>query len=724
MSYAPLFVFNRLQMLLKLQPPQGLHYSFLPSMPLRHGAFVSQDIFSKSAQQQVPNLKFGDDVTTFIDNPDIYDDHLFHTRLKALTQLASSNGGFFELVSNKIPLPEGIKGLGAGLSGTAFELPKTDIGTVYTAAIAKVYHGPNEVQQSREALTEASSISTPMSHAMLDKILEYIKESADKEETALKALNTNINVLSSVIRKEEEENSSQNRKRLDKLVEKIIQNGYNYFPRLYGRGLLQPSAQASQIYEFLLLQKVEGEPFDFFDRERHKTIAPERLLKATNAKGLQAQLTTMRALDVLGIIHGDLKPANILWQKNEKETFEGPVGIIDFGNSALFDVFKPSKAQDNLNVPSFVRPTNLFSFEVKYLFPILSQLLAIQDNRNHISTISRQHALEYISDYFKAERDYLMREELRLPSVINNGQYTESQQQKYAEIRNFDKLRLFAFEDFAIRRNPRPTEATKKGLLNQLSPPFSRLELMRIQMMYADTMATVYKGQPDGERAFRDWSLMALMNTLEYLFYCQPASNTEIDPKGDIKFALSSDEKLDRKVIRGKLLSNEISTDDIYVEVSPSDSKYSSERLKEDFNELYYRKMYDWGIHWLEKLLTWDIAAGMHLPLQGSRMATCDLKSIVDNLSTKEDLELSEFKGTITHNRKNLDSTLRSLAEAMLKANIKPDDSFLSNQTIPVISKENRTPDRIMRRPLNIVDTLLETDNKIVGFRSRLLPKL
>jgi hypothetical protein len=71
-----------------------------------------------------------------------------------------------------------------------------------------------------------------------------------------------------------------------------------------------------------------------------------------------------------------------------------------------------------------------------------------------------------------------------------------------------------------------------------------------------------------------------------------------------------------------------------------------------------------------------------------------------------------------------LDSTLRSLAEAMLKANIKPDDSFLSNQTIPVISKENRTPDRIMRRPLNIVDTLLETDNKIVGFRSRLLPKL
>jgi hypothetical protein len=133
--------------------------------------------------------------------------------------------------------------------------------------------------------------------------------------------------------------------------------------------------------------------------------------------------------------------------------------------------------------------------------------------------------------------------------------------------------------------------------------------------------------------------------------------------------------------------------------------------------------MYDWGIHWLEKLLIWDVAAGMHLPLKGSRIATGDLRSIVDNLPIKEALELSEFKGPVTRNRNNLDSTLRSFAEAMLTANIKPSDLFLLNQKIPILSKEKRTPDRIMRSPHNIVDTLLGTDTQINEFRSLLLPK-
>jgi hypothetical protein len=537
-------------MLLKLQPPQGLHYSSRPSMPVRHGTFASQDIFSKSAQQSVPSIKFGnDDITTYIDNSDIQDSHLIHQILKALAQAALTQGSFFKLMSTNSPLPKeigDIQRLGAGLSGTAFELPKTNIGNAHTAAIVKIYHGPNEVRQSREALAAEPSSSTPMSQAMLDEIVERIKQSADKEEEALTALNTNINALSSVIREEEKENLSQNKERLDTTVKKIIQNGYDHFPKLYGRGLLEFSTQlrpAEPLYQFLLLQKINGEPFDFFDRERHQIIEPTRLIKATELKGLQALLTTIRALDVLGILHGDLKSANILWQQNNDENFEGPVGIIDFGNSALFDVFKPLKAQDKLNVPSFVRPTNLFSFEVKYLFPLLSQLLAIQDNHNFVKNDARLKALRYISDYFKAERDYLMREELRLPSVINNGQYTESQQQKYAEVRSFDKLRLFAFEDFAVRRNLQPAEAR---LLNQLSHPFSRLELMRIQMIYADTMATVYKGQPDGERVFRDWSLMALMNTLEYLYYCQPKSKLEIEPKGNIRFALTSDKNSDR----------------------------------------------------------------------------------------------------------------------------------------------------------------------------------
>jgi serine/threonine protein kinase len=216
-------------------------------------------------------------------------------------------------------------------------------------------------------------------------------------------------------------------------------------------------------------------------------------------------------LDKVGVLHGDLQPANIFIDHDSSDNVVPR--LIDFGNARLFEPNDILKNPEACHMPTTCIPNNLISFENKWLGPWIAAMGCNQ--------VPGERIKGYFEDYLRQKAIYLeklvehYRQQLKDSSIVfgNEAQGKQAQQ-------TFEKALDY--------------EAATAKMLKTGRPEVLFLEAARIQFYYAQTWGFRMERYGNNPAIADKWYILSAANLKElftaalYYAYMTKADQAEL----------------------------------------------------------------------------------------------------------------------------------------------------------------------------------------------------